>query len=456
MLFFGYSIDTEIMEIDQDGAPLLPQKIAFVHLNTYINGSETILGGTCDPQELFQTKKCVNAKLRKVQGLANVKYWPISKTWEKQGGTSASDILPPTNADDPKEHFYRHSYDEIGKFELIDNILVEDIDSNLKNLKDICQICRKNQFDGKTNVDDNKKDWPSFTYKNEQYYVGDSLFFDLKRPLTDPFEIGIIDEIKSNHSKTKFCNIVIRILFRPDQVFDDKNMSLSKDFNLVFWTNQKISISTEGIRGKCVVVSEFVIHDKKISTEQWSSEGENRFYFNQFFDIKEKTVKNLPSEAQNFGLDKSSNGAFPNVEELLKCLDVFAGAGGLSAGLHKSDIFETKWAIEYEPSDARTFQLNNPQASVFVGDANNLLKLVMEAEIRGEPAVFKGQMLPNKGEVDVLCGGPPCQGFTGLNRHWDQDVYYLKNSLVATYLSVRCFNFDYLKLFLKVSFFVSF
>ena len=27
-----------------------------------------------------------------------------------------------------------------------------------------------------------------------------------------------------------------------------------------------------------------------------------------------------------------------------------------------------------------------------------------------------GQKLPQRGEVEMLCGGPPCQGFSGMNR----------------------------------------
>ena len=27
-----------------------------------------------------------------------------------------------------------------------------------------------------------------------------------------------------------------------------------------------------------------------------------------------------------------------------------------------------------------------------------------------------GQKLPQKGDVELLCGGPPCQGFSGMNR----------------------------------------
>lgn len=28
-----------------------------------------------------------------------------------------------------------------------------------------------------------------------------------------------------------------------------------------------------------------------------------------------------------------------------------------------------------------------------------------------------GQNLPKKGEVELLCGGPPCQGYSGMNRY---------------------------------------
>jgi hypothetical protein len=35
---------------------------------------------------------------------------------------------------------------------------------------------------------------------------------------------------------------------------------------------------------------------------------------------------------------------------------------------------------------------------------------------QGEKTNDKGQLLPCKGEVELLCGGPPCQGFSGMNR----------------------------------------
>ena len=36
--------------------------------------------------------------------------------------------------------------------------------------------------------------------------------------------------------------------------------------------------------------------------------------------------------------------------------------------------------------------------------------------IQGEKTSRTGQKLPQKGDVELLCGGPPCQGFSGMNR----------------------------------------
>lgn len=43
--------------------------------------------------------------------------------------------------------------------------------------------------------------------------------------------------------------------------------------------------------------------------------------------------------------------------------------------------------------------------------------------------------IPKKGEVDLLVGGPPCQGFSLLNNFKDREYSKFKNSLIATYLS---------------------
>lgn len=98
---------------------------------------------------------------------------------------------------------------------------------------------------------------------------------------------------------------------------------------------------------------------------------------------------------------------------------------GSSAG-----ISETLWAIEMWEPAAQAFRLNNPGSTVFTEDCNILLKLVMS----GEKTNSLGQKLPQKGDVEMLCGGPPCQGFSGMNRFNSRTYSAFKNSLVVSYL----------------------
>ena len=73
-------------------------------------------------------------------------------------------------------------------------------------------------------------------------------------------------------------------------------------------------------------------------------------------------------------------------------------------------------AIEAHEPAANAFKINNPNATVFPADCNLLLKIIQEAEAEGKDPMYEGKRLPKKGEVDLLCGGPPCQGFSGMNR----------------------------------------
>lgn len=156
-------------------------------------------------------------------------------------------------------------------------------------------------------------------------------------------------------------------------------------------------------------------------------------------------LEDVPREARRFATKKKTDQARrladSNAETLvgdkiakttkLRTLEIFAGCGGLSAGLHQSGVAETLWAIENNKSAAQAFQANNPKCTVFQDDCNVFLRLVLEGNSKNK----LGQIFPERNDVDMICGGPPCQGFSQMNRYSSRKNSCLKNSLVVTFLS---------------------
>jgi DNA (cytosine-5)-methyltransferase 1 len=105
-----------------------------------------------------------------------------------------------------------------------------------------------------------------------------------------------------------------------------------------------------------------------------------------------------------------------------KVCDLFAGCGGLSHGL-KAAGFETQWAVESNNDAGATYASLHSKTRLWCEDVNAFLQRCVDSE-RGTPT---------KGEVDLLCGGPPCQGFSGYNRY--RGPSDPRNSLVETFLS---------------------
>ncbi len=90
----------------------------------------------------------------------------------------------------------------------------------------------------------------------------------------------------------------------------------------------------------------------------------------------------------------------------LRLIDLFCGAGGMTQGFVQSgpDRFESVWANDLNNYAAETFRANFGD-HVVVGDI---------VEILEDPRIE----IP---EADVVIGGPPCQGFSLLNKQRDGD-----------------------------------
>lgn len=105
-----------------------------------------------------------------------------------------------------------------------------------------------------------------------------------------------------------------------------------------------------------------------------------------------------------------------------RMVDLFAGCGGLSLGLEQAG-FKVIFANEINPICAKTY-INNidiQQENFYVGDINDLVKKMRLGEIEFS-------------DIDLVTGGPPCQGFSMANRQ--RIIDDPRNSLYKAYLEI--------------------
>ena len=107
----------------------------------------------------------------------------------------------------------------------------------------------------------------------------------------------------------------------------------------------------------------------------------------------------------------------------LTALDLFSGCGGLSVGL-KHAGFRVAAAVEIDAKAQQTYTLNHPDVALYSQDIRTLDAAKILSEIGLE-----------KGELDLLAGCPPCQGFSRLRtKNKAASVFDPRNDLVSDFL----------------------
>lgn len=104
-----------------------------------------------------------------------------------------------------------------------------------------------------------------------------------------------------------------------------------------------------------------------------------------------------------------------------KIIDLFSGCGGFSVGFEKAGFSVSK-AVEFDSKIASIYADNHPSANLFIDDIG---KINNETNF-------------SKGEVDIIVGGPPCQGFSMAGARIRQNAFIddPRNYLFKQYLKV--------------------
>ncbi|XP_067015919.1 DNA (cytosine-5)-methyltransferase 1-like [Acropora muricata] len=476
------------------------------HCRWFSRGSETILGETSDPREVFLLDKCDDNLLGCIKQKCTVTYNKPDADWFMKGGLDEPEGDVSMEENDGNTFFFQKWYDpDHGRFTDPPAEYLHDVNSE-ENFR-YCESCVRQSAEenletlslGEPLEVDSKPSSKSY-YKScskggNRYKSGDCVFLEpdafsfnvkpkeskkgfkkddmvdeekypeyYRKPLEyvkgsnydvpESFKIGRIINIFTKSSSGKLIKdldimLTVGKFYRPENTHKGSSFAYQADLNLLYWSKEEATVPFDAVLGSCTVTCG---EDLNCSIAEYTAKAINNFYFLEAYNSETKDFEEPPLEARNAALKgkgkgkgkgKAKSACQTEQQNLrqdskanetvakLRCLDVFAGCGGLSEGLHQAGTAESLWAVEKEEPAAHAFSLNNPGCTVFTDDCNLLLKLVMD----GEKKNSRGQTLPQKGEVELLCGGPPCQGFSGMNRFSSRDYSQFKNSLVVSYLS---------------------
>ncbi|KAG8809135.1 hypothetical protein FRC17_003600 [Serendipita sp. 399] len=341
------------------------------------------------PQELILTNDCDNVFISQFFGLCENIYL-------------LSDSEEPLPRKDSTSYFYRYYW--VSE----DDDAFVDAQWFLRRFQDqgqskSCPCCGEKDSTGRPKLVQD-----GVALRGVEYHINDFAYIQHEQS-NRPYIIGQILQILGTGTKTKiYYHRYHRQKLNPDQPRDDRLLSHDA-------SGTRYEVKVERLQGKCFVIP---------VTEESYLLPDNCF------------VCDFPASVR-----LCTHCGFPNLPPSLtplKGLDLFSGAGGLSIGLESTKIVNTAWAVEHDESAAKTFQKNHKHAIMYNTCINRLLSQVHACNHASEPLahdypIDQIQDFPKRGEVDIIFGGPPCQGFTTLNRQ--RQVTDQRNQLILSFMS---------------------
>lgn len=113
------------------------------------------------------------------------------------------------------------------------------------------------------------------------------------------------------------------------------------------------------------------------------------------------------------------------MKKIFTAIDLFCGAGGLTVGL-KNAGFHVLAGVEMNPIAAETYQSNHPEVKLFERDIREITPKEILSDLNIKP-----------GELDLLAGCPPCQGFsTQRTRNQVNSITDGRNELIFEFMRI--------------------
>ncbi|PIA25051.1 hypothetical protein AQUCO_13000002v1 [Aquilegia coerulea] len=489
----GASVTVELEDLEPEDMPTIyfveymfetSDGKKMVHGMVMERGSRTVLGNTANERELFLTNECMEFELGDIKQTVAVDIRVLPWGHQHRKDNAVADRLDKQRAEErkqnglPMEYYCKSFYwPEKGSFFTLPKCI--------GNGDGACYSCKIKEAEQEGEIYTLNSSKTGFKYRGIEYSVNDFVYLSPSHFTTNvehgTFKSGrnvglksyvvcqMLDiEIPKAFSKlTPESTLVkVRRFFKPEDISSEK--AYTSDIREVYYSEQVLTVPVGKIEGKCEIRKK---HDLPLVDNP--AIFDHIFYCEHLYDPIKGSIKQLPANAKiRFAVGKvapdaasrkkkgksiqGENDGDVNVTDKqeipldrLATLDIFAGCGGLSEGLQKSGATITKWAIEYEEPAGEAFNLNHPDVKMFVDNCNVILRAIMEkfgdaddcistpeaSELATKLGKDKFENLPMPGEVDFINGGPPCQGFSGMNRFNQSTWSKVQCEMILAFLS---------------------
>ncbi|KAL7593148.1 hypothetical protein Lser_V15G34056 [Lactuca serriola] len=459
----------------------------FVHGRLMLRGKETVLGDIASEREVYLTNDCLDFELDDVIQTVDVQIRTLPWGHQHRKANASFDKADRAKAEErknkglPVEFYCRSLYwPERGAF-----FSLKTDKMGLGN--GMCDSCGIMEVENKKEVFEVNESKTGFMYMATKYDVDDFVYvgsyhFESDERGNETHKGGrnvglkayVICQLMNietpKNSKLNDPDSVmlqVRRFYRPEDLSLDK--AYRSDIQEVYYSEEVHKLEVSAIEGKCEVRRK-----KDLSSQDTTYIFDHVFFCERLYDPKKGSLKQLPvniklsppkettaneaairkrkgksKEGENDDVEMSETKEGFASKNILATLDIFAGCGGLSEGLTKAGASVTKWAIEYEEPAGDAFRLNHPEALAFVNNCNVILKAIMAAcgdvddcisttEADEQAAKLDEDMiknLPRPGQVDFINGGPPCQGFSGMNRFNQSTWSKVQCEMILAFLS---------------------
>ncbi|KAJ6364911.1 hypothetical protein OIU76_029816 [Salix suchowensis] len=414
-------------------------------------GSETVLGNTANDREVFLTTECMNYKLQDVKQaiILEVRKRPWGHDHRKDN--TNADRIDREKAEEKKkkglqvEYYCKSLYwPERGAFFTLPH-------DTMGLGSGVCHSCNLKIAEEDKGIFRVNSSQTGFSYKGNEYSVHDFVYvsphqFSTERGENETFKGGrnvglkpyvvcqLLEVVlrKPKQAETRSTQVKVQRFFRPDDISPEK--AYCSDIREIYYSEETHLLSVETIEGKCEVRKK-----NDIPTCIAPAIFDNIFFCEHMYDPSIGSLKQLPAQIKSKFLARTVWPRWIFLPVVVACL----------RGLQQAGVSSTKWAIEYEEPAGEAFKLNHAGSLMFINNCNVILRAVMEkcgdaddcistpeaTELASslDAKVIDGLPLP--GQVDFINGGPPCQGFSGMNRFNQSSWSKVQCEMILAFLS---------------------